>query len=520
MSLSSSCYFFSSSRKQNGLRFFFVAILLLCSNVIYSSGANHKDNSFSLETPLAMGKENYETLKIFSPIANLSYPQNSRVKVKTNFDKQPMWKSIKWSLNGIEFSPAEETGPFFLTLDHPGSWTLQGKLSQDETPSALVSQSEIQTDFQVIPIEFSLSPKRKILNLNNKSNLQIPFTMKIGKKQIAKAGKYCINMEMNQSASVSAVKWSFSCLPKGCINARESHNSFVENLIFQEPCSTTVVATITITLDNAMEMFLNNYPDCLNEFEPVVFDISAGRSDIWACRPVKIENLVGHFPKKGIAKAFRTFELKSYDLVLNTSVGESTYHFSQGAGLNPNIELQPAVAGVPGLKSSIVSLSWHTTPLTPGILEAPERIVLKPENPGFHSVRIGMSINFDDGVHMDIDGPNFEWEAVDLHSLVETAVTPASFTSTVGQVQMLQFYVKSLESSDPVPQPHRNENGIITMNILDGAYTFRIVQVSWSENGKLTEKNQDNEYRFLPQKPGKVDGCTQIHMQVEENYLK
>lgn len=465
-------------------------------------------------------------LTILSPICDVAYPLGAALKVTTSVDEDlEKWKSIQWSLNGKNFIPDTQEPPFFITPDRAGKWSLVASLTidaaEDREPVELFSEVK----FSVQPVNYSLSPSRKVFARHEASDIAVDLIVKINGKQIEKPGQQVPWQGDTLLATVDKVDWELIQKEEGCASLKAAEDSFKAMVDFSSHGAVTALATITIRLTDVEKIFNRHNPHFKNRFEEPVFKLPAARTDLWAVTAGPMQEIAGRFPKTAIADAYRTYELASFSFDLSCDRTQK-YAFNKETGLSKKIALEPALPGIDAIETSDVSFAWKAESKTSSISqqqESPVKLVIKPAEPCSYDVTLTASLNFTGSVPIKIGEDKTAAAAVPLSSLIETRVDPASFTLTLGETKQLKYLVRNLEFPDvPAITPQTDFSDKSSLPLINGDFILEIIDVAWSTNASTPDDTkttiESKPYEFNAQIVGLGIGHAEGQLLIKENF--
>lgn len=478
-------------------------------------------------------------LRILSPIDKLAYPLNQTIKVTTTMDAEEhadQWKNIKWKLNGKDYAPDTEKPPFAIHLDHVGNWKIEAQLKTKNPNTGEEVTLYDSAEFEVKPLEVLITPTRMVLDFKTQNSAELKVSVFVNGNEIEKPGYPVPWQTTGTKIIVDSVAWKLSAVPDNAAEGDFNPQSFKTNCKFsQQLGAATALATITVRIVGAKELFDKKHKGFNDKFEEQIFDIPVGRADLWAVNigsVSDINNSENSFPEKAIAGAYRTYELKSFSFVLNTF--QKKHSYNNQTGWSEPIVLQPALPGIGKIETNTVDYIWKAKAengvLQP-IQESPTKLVIKPSMPGKYNVDLEISLPFGNASALKVAEKNTAANSVNLSSLIEVSVEPASFTLTIGEPKTLRYLVKSLESQ-PAFKPGQayadNTSSSKLGNVLyllNNSYALWIDKVQWSDNQPsdpppppaLTKETIESDvHEFRATMPGKVEGLAQGFLNVSE----
>jgi hypothetical protein len=472
-------------------------------------------------------------LRILTPVDKLAYPLNQTIYVKTTLDSEALWHDIKWKLNGKDFSPLDDKPEFPVDLSKTGKWSLEAELETEDPVTGEEIILRDKAEFEVIPLNISLIPHRKVINYSVQNFEQLRLIIDADGNEPENPG-VPFNWQGDEiQAVVEPIEWSQIASPTESFVADFDPQSFMVDCSIQSPGATTVLATVTVRIIGAEKLFNEKHKGFDDEFEEPVFTFPVTRADLWAIQMSEITNIEKHFPEKSIARAYRTYQVKSFDFEFSSNA-KNKHSFSNEEGLKPGISLSPALPGISPVTASI-DFEWQVSPediISQNLVE-PTKMVIKPSEPCDYKIEAQPILDFGSS-RLKMGKITTIANAVDLFSLIETRVEPASFTITVGETKTLKYIVSSLEPNPPQPNPDPgNASGSVIASddgsesnliyLLNKSYALSIDRVEWSyELDSSTQRTSpktsvvSNSYKFSSEVPGKVKGQAKGHLEVQE----
>ncbi len=446
-------------------------------------------------------------LTILSPISDVAYPLGAALKVTTSVDDDlEKWKSIKWSLNGKDFKPDTQEPPFFITPDRAGKYSLVASMTitADEDREPVEVMSEVK--FSVQPVDYSLSPARKIFPGSEVSDIAVDLIVKINGKQVEKPGQQVPWQKDALSATIDKVEWDLVQKEEGCASLKAEDDSFKAMIDFSSHGAATVLATITIRLTDAEKVFNRHNPHFKDRFEEPVFKLPAARADLWAIgKPVweKLNSTLPdeQFPRQAVSPAGRTFTIKDGVVKLN---GE-TYPWSPQADFQEPILIPAAVEDpeIAPVTCKKIKLEWFCTDNTPSnsFLFIP---TFKKSGPAI--VKLRASLVFDSNDEVFFVEKIFPVTVEDIANLVRYYIEPQTFQMTLGETKKFDFFINPIESPVPAADYRLSE-----FALLSGIYRLTVDRTEWSAataNETFLTK-ADSVFDFTPEVSGAYKlGCS------------
>lgn len=382
-------------------------------------------------------------------------------------------------------------------------------------PIPLSSRAKIE----VQPLTIAFDPAKKVVEFKQNNGVPLKLMIKAGDYEAKIPKEPFLWHKSGQQAIVDSVEWAFLKDPGDCVSADLSPLSLQTELKYSKPGAATVLATTTVRLADAKKLFLQEHKDFPNDvFEEPVFTFPAVRGDLWSVKISEITKIDKHFPEKSIAKAYRTYEVKSFEFDFESGTRSKKPHtYTAKDGLTEPILLKSALPGIEPLPASI-NFKWQVTSdkkIEQNLIE-PTKMVIKPTE--VCDYKVAAEVNLDFGCSaLKLGEISVSANAVDLFSLIETKVDPGSFTVAVGEPQILKYVVSSLENNPP---PIVSNPVTDVIYLFDNSYVVTIKKVEWSYNpsSSTSFKNsiESNPYEFSSNMPGKIKGEAKGKLEVEE----
>lgn len=449
-------------------------------------------------------------LRILSPIDKLTYPLNQTIKVTTTMDSKEHageWEKIKWKLNDKDFFPNVEKPPFSIQLDHVGNWKIEAVLeTKDQNGSDIVLKDS--AEFEVKPIEISISPARKVLDFKTEKNYEIKASVFVNGTEIQKPGEAVAWQNNSTKIIIDSIAWELVTEPDKCAAIIPVPQTLKASCEFENAGAATTLATITVRIIGAKKLFDKKHKGFNDKFEEQVFELPVTRADIWAVTVGEIRNLKGIFPEKAVTGIERTFKVNSFDIdVFNT---EYSYN-SQFA--STSISLDPALPGENPVKSTSISFKWFAKEDDEDSAKNENVFKFIPEKDGQYQISFVPILHFDSNDDLSLGEKKLPLSSVPFDSLVFGYVDPASFTLNLGYTQKLSCKVWSDDISQPPPTNAKDQ----TLTILNGAYKVDILKVEWTENANSSKQLVEaSNYNFVAKIPGIIKGAAIVYFAVSE----
>jgi hypothetical protein len=449
-------------------------------------------------------------LRILSPIEALCYPLNQTIKVTTTMDSKEsneLWQKIKWKLNGEPFKPDTATAPFELELKHKGKWKLEAELETIDPVTGKKIVLYDSAEFDVVNIEIFLTPSKKVVNQLVQKTEQLKLSIIANGNEAVKPETPFIWQRKEFHAVVDPIEWQKLVIPNDSISVKLDPQSFLLDCELKEAGAATFLATVTIRIIDAKKLFDQKHKGFKDKYEEPIFTFPVTRADLWAVQMSEITNIENHFPEKSIAKAYRTYHVKSFDFEFNSNE-KNKHSFSDKEGLKPEISLSPALPGISTVTASI-DFKWQVSPediIAQNLVE-PTKMVIKPSEPCDYKVEAQPILDFGSS-WLKMGKITTSANAVDLFSLIETRVEPASFTINVGETKTLNYVAISLENSISAPE---NGSGSHSLYLLNKSFALDIENVEWtysqdSQPSPVKNSIEGNPFDFSRKEAGQGTG--------------
>jgi hypothetical protein len=487
-------------------------------------------------------------LRILSPINKLVYPLGVSVKVTTTMDKNAdLWRQIKWTLNGKPYEHGLQEPPFEIKLDHEGEFLIEAQLNIAHPITGLDIPLSSLAKIVVQPLTIAFDPAKKVVKFKQNNGVPLKLMVKAGDFEAKTVKEPFLWHKSGQQAFVDSVEWAFFKEPDACVSADLNTLDLQKELNFSKPGAATVLATTTLRLADAKNLFKQEHKDFPNDvFEEPVFTFPGARSDLWAVKIGEATNIEKHFPEKSIAKAYRTYEVKSFAFDFESGTRSKKPHtYTAKDGLDEPISLKPAFSGIDPLSASII-FKWQVISdkkIEKTLLE-PTKMVIKPTEVCSYEVAAELDLDFGCSA-LKLGEISVSAKAFDLFTLISTKVEPSSFTIALGDSRILRYVVSSLENNppptdnsgsndnQPTPSPDSgNDSGsVITFGegsesnilyLLDKSYALSIEQVLWSyeqdspPSDPVKNSIESNPYNFQANIPGDVKGQANGSLKLSE----
>jgi hypothetical protein len=259
----------------------------------------------------------------------------------------------------------------------------------------------------------------------------------------------------------------------------------------------------------AEKLFNKKHKGFNDKFEEQIFEIPAGKADLWAVKLGAITNEEKHFPEKSIAKAYRTYEVKSFEFDFESGTRSKKPHtYTAKDGLTEPISLKPAY-GTESLLASI-NFKWQVTSdkkIDQNLLE-PTKMVIKPAEVCDYKVAAEVALDFGCSA-LKLGEISASANAVGLFSLIETKVDPASFTVNVGKIQTLKYIVNSLEETasgnSEISSRLDTKDETDVLYVLNKSFALSVENVEWSDTSVATPSPVKNSIEGNPYDFSKIE---------------
>ncbi len=421
-------------------------------------------------------------LRILSPGNGFAYPLGRAIPLRTTIDGNlAEWQKITWSLNGKPWKPAEDEPPAFLAIEAPNDHViLEAKLTSTDSNGQDVELSD-KVEFGGKPVSAVISPFRKVVP-KHAGPVDLNLSVTLGKSVVENTSTV-VGWSDFLKAKVEKVEWSGTFGQGGAGNVSPDPDQFNAAATFEKPGALTTLATVTVKIWST---------DPKKPYDET-FAFQATRSDVWAIEePGNLTLNPDDFPKKGIAKAYRTFAPKE----ITFKIGQTGYTWNP-PGTEPLLTLHPAVpfAGGGSGPSGVLRLTWKG----PGGSTA-SGPVFQPLLPdvGEYVVDLDLSLSFGAAGRFPLGSHNVVGEAEDFYSLVKASIDPASFPIWVGQQQKLTFVIEPIGQTSPPTEPPSEPPPVLAKGFIliqDGNFQAEVNSVVWVKDGSTL--GTGNPYDYL-----------------------
>lgn len=385
-------------------------------------------------------------------------------------------------------------------------------------------------EFEVVNVGILLTPEKKVVNQTEQKTEQLKLSIVANGNEAEKPGVPFVWQRKEIHAVVDPIKWQKFVIPKNSISTNLDPESFLVDCDLKDSGAATFLATVTIRITDAKKLFDQKHKGFKDEYEEPVFYFPVVRADLWAVKAEKFENVKKHFPDKAIAQAYRTYDIASFSFEFSSSSKEP-HSFDKENGLQPKISLKPAFPGDFESISADIGFNWKVVPVPASALiekeiVKPGEMIIKPSKPCDYNVAVEVNLDFDQSTTIKLGDISATGQAVDLFSLIETRVDPASFTITIGETKTLKYIVSSLEQQ-PTSTLHRSTNALEDspdnkiIYLLDKSYALTVEKVEWSDNQTPLPPPaktviEGNPYEFQANVSGYVKGQAKGFLKVSE----
>jgi hypothetical protein len=418
-------------------------------------------------------------LRILSPIDKLAYPLNQTINVKTTLDSEEyldQWQSIKWKLNGKEFNPEVEKPPFKITLDHVGKWQLEAelKIKDPDTDKEIILKDS--AEFEVKPLEISISPRRKVFDFSKQQDADINISVLVNGDEIEKPGEPVPWQDEDLQLVVDSVAWKLVTAPENCADCNFDDQSFKADCQFASTGAATTLATLTVRILGAEKLFNKKHKGFDDKFEEQIFEIPAGRADLWAVYPPAWQDTVGKSARRAIQNTARLFSIDSGNIEFDGKL----FGWSKDSNFGDSIKLSAAATGIRPLTSVDVKFAWSGPDEQSS--ETPE---FKPDfkNSGSQEVIMGSAIEFDSGDNIKFEKDKTDVKVEPLSKVVYVKVL--ANPSTVGKSQISKVSLSFGEINGAMDSQTQ-------LDIWDGEYNLKLTKVDWSYSGASLSTTDEN----------------------------
>lgn len=418
-------------------------------------------------------------LRILSPIDKLAYPLNRTIKVTTTMDtenRDQQWDKIKWKLNGKEFVPDTDKPPFFIHLDHVGNWKIEAVLeTKDQNGSDIVFKDS--AEFEVKPIEISITPAKRVLAVKTEKKCEIKASVFANETEIQKPGEAVAWQDNSTKIVIDSISWNLVTEPDKCAAITPVPQTFKANCEFENAGAVTALATVTVRIVGAKKLFDKKHKGFNDKFEEQIFEIPAGRADIWAVEPPVWFNTTGKTARRAIQNTNRLFSLVSGKIKFYGN----EYSWNNNSDFADKIQIPAAIPNISPLTSVGIKLAWSGPEEQTS--ETPE---FKPDfkNTGAPEVVMGSAIEFNSGDNINFEKDKTEVKVEPLAKVIYVKLM--ANPSTVGKNQPSQVSLSFGEI-----------NGVIDsqaqLDIWDGEYNLKLTKVNWSYSGGVLTPTGEND---------------------------
>jgi len=443
-------------------------------------------------------------LKIKSPRQDLTYPKDWVVKVVTSMDdKQNIWETLTWKVNGEDVKPNTTVPPWTLTLDKIGTWTLDVAQPDPSNP-----QMELASDtvtFQVKPVSVSITPLRKVVTSIPRQEIALRTIVELEGHQLPKPGDYVEWGSSKWKATVKNVEWKAFTEISGCATLEPDQSNLLEaKTAFTIPGAETALATVTIQVESTK---------ATKKIPPETFILPAIRADLWAvATPVwgRINDQLPQeaFPKEAIAISQRSFDFKTGNFAFEFG----TYTWLP-TGLSKPVTLQAALKSDPPITATAnkVGFAWKGPEAQ---TSAASRFVPVFRNSA-KSTALKLNTNLDFGTAGEIPFTEISIpvKVVPLADLVDVSIEPASFSMPVSTTKDFHCVIKPKLQAKPLSRQGKDD----LIYLLDNNYVLSLNSVLWSWT--LTGKRREivsSEFAFTAKDPGNYEIAARANVSAQE----
>lgn len=402
-------------------------------------------------------------LNIYSPIEDLAYPLHGSVKVKTSFDSdKKLWNEIKWYLNGKLIEPGVKEPPFFIDLNRTGKWSLGASLKINNPGGDSPPPLAATVTFLVQPVDISLSPYRKILDLAEQKFQSLSLAVALNGKTAEKPGDLIPWQSDEVFAVVEPVQWKTAQVPDGFASEEFDEESFSGNLNFTSHGAATILATVTVRLTGAEKAFKRRHKKENDKFEIPIFEFPAVRADLWAIQQEWL-SFSGIFPNRAIMGTQRFFHLENGTVKINNR----SYTWLTDGIFDETCEIAPALLGAAPLKADRISVEWFAPKnQTSSDFSFKPQFLLDKKT----EITLKASIAFGSGDSLKPGEKKYEVSVSPLSDVIDSAVkaVPASVIINKSSAVGLFFGPE--------------DGALLTQNELlvwDGEYQVKLDKVAW-----------------------------------------
>jgi hypothetical protein len=419
-------------------------------------------------------------LRILSPIDKLAYPLNRTVRVTTTMDAEEQidqWERIEWKLNGEKFVPPSEKPAFPLFLNKTGKWKLEAQLKTEDPNTGEEITLYDSAEFEVKPIEISLTPARKVLDFKTDKNYEIKASVLVNGTEIQKPGEVVSWQENSTKIVVDSIAWNLVTDPDKCAALTPVPKTLKANCEFANVGATTALATVTVRIIGAKKLFDKKHKGFNDKFEEQIFEIPAGRADLWAVKPPTWFNTTGKTAGRAIQNTNRLFSLVSGQIKF---YGRE-YSWDNNSAFADKIKIPAAIPNISPLTSVGVKFAWSGPDEQSS--ETPE---FKPDfkNSGSQEVIMGSAIEFDSGDNIKFEKDKTDVKVEPLSKVIYVKVM--ANPSSVGKNQPSQVSLSFGEINGAMDSQTQ-------LDIWDGEYNLKLTKVNWSYSGGVLTPTGEND---------------------------
>lgn len=408
--------------------------------------------------------------KILTPFDRFAYPVGMPIKVTTNRDDDDaVWQSIVWSVNGKPWKPEEQAAPAFLTPDKEGDWTIAGTLTiQDENGQDIALRDQVK--FSVKSVSTQMDPTRKVVSPPPKT---VPLTLgvKLGDVPISKLDQVVDWASGSMKAKVESITWKAFSSPTTEKALTVNNPPLTAAADFDKEGPITILATVTVRFwsTNPQKPYDQTFP------------FPAARADLWAVAAPAWQALDGHLPKQAIAETKRSFTVKSGSFLFK---GDSSHAWSLENGIDPMVQLTPAIPGVSPIEGKDVNFSWEGPDGQTG--DGPH-FIAKFSIVGVAELNLVSALDFGPAGSVSFLPYGLRLGVSPLSDHVKAGVEPQSFVLIIDGTQKLEFLL----------YPKDSTSGAQEIKVMAGEYALKVLDAAWFQQDETLGSGNPFTYHAI-----------------------
>ncbi len=418
-------------------------------------------------------------LRILSPIDKLAYPLNRTIKVTTTMDAEEhaeQWEHIKWKLNGEDFFPPDKKPAFPLLLNKTGKWKIEAQLKTIDPNTGKEVTLYDSAEFEVKPLEVTITPTRRVLDFNKQRSAELKVSVLVNGNEIEKPGVATPWQTTGTQIIVDSVAWQLVAVTDNSAKLDLIPQSFKADCKFTSIGAATALATITVRIVGAKELFDKKHKGFNDKFEEQIFEIPADRADLWAIEAPVWLSTNGKTATRAIQETTRLFSIVSGKIKFDGK----EYDWKNDSVFADKIKIPAAIPNVSPLTSVDVKIRWEGPED-----QSSEESEFKPKFAKLDKQQIIMNsaIEFGSNGRIEFSGIKTDVYVKPLAKVIYTKATANPSAVAVNKPAQICFRFGEM---NPVTESQTQ------LKVWNGEYDIALDSVEWSSSGGVVSSNEPN----------------------------